>query len=740
MARLALWMVRPLLLMALGALWAQGSDPTALGIALPGEHADRARGVSERPAALFHLGAPALSPPASSLVSLSPSNGADLAAAQMAQPSSILISSFEGITRTVVASVTPDIAGEIGPDYFVQVSAGATFAVFDRAGTLLGGPGLIRDLWPPGSCHAANGSHASVVWDPETGRWFISYAGEANVICIAVSATSDPRGAYHLYNFYAGVSAESVDLGIWPEAVLISIPHPQSWIFALEKAKMVNGEGARAVGGYGPESGAGHPIPVSFSGGSLPFAGAYPLFLSRISPRVDLPSGRFILSRIKVGDWLPGHGSIGEIWSAPGSEVGAEADLSCGAPGAGCIAQPGTPTQLWASDPPIRAIARYRRFDAVQRIVAAVSVPMGAPARPQVNWFELDSEWPQQTWTPGGHGSSSAGPEGRWLGAAALNSAAEIGLAYSTSSAVITPSLQYAVWPRTAISGAASSESVFWPGVGANSADGAWNDRASLSVDPANGCAFWMTGVYLDATGAGAWRSRIGSFQTPDCGPVTYALRLQPDKADVCVDTPLGLSARAITMSATSLISLSAAVISPSVGLSAAFAVPPVSLAAPFSLPFTVTYPGSGPSGPTLLGLRASGSGVFTATSEVTVWKPVAAAPTLVSAVVNRAPVGQYPASPGITQTRLITYDLTFEWSAAPNAFSYQMEIASDAGFSSPVLSRTTQATLEHVRAGLSPLTNYFWRVRADNVCNSAESASGMFRTPTFLWLPIVRR
>ena len=652
----------------------------------------------------------------------------------------MVVTSFEGISRTTVATVTPDILGEIGPDYFVQVSAGPAFAVFDRAGALLGGPALMRDLWPPGSCHAVDGSHPSVVWDPETDRWFMSYAGDGNVICIAVSATSDPRGTYHLYNFYAGVSAESVDLGIWPEAVLISIPHPQSWIFALEKAKMVNGESARAVGGYGPESGTGYPIPVSFSGGPLPFAGAHPLFLSRVSPRVDLSSGRFVLSRIKIGGWLPGHGSIGEIWSAPGSEVGAGADLTCGPPGVGCIAQPGTPIQLWASDPPIRAIARYRRFDAVERIVAAVSVPTGAPAMPRVIWFELNSEWPQQTWSLGGHGSSIAGPESRWLGAAALNSAAEIGLAYSASSAVITPSLQYALWPRTAISGAASSESAFWPGVGAHSADGAWNDRAALSVDPANGCAFWMTGVYLDAAGAGTWRSRIGSFQSADCVPVTYALRLQPDKADVCVDTPLGFSARAITMSATSLISLSAAVITPSVGLSAEFALPPVALAAPFSLPFTVTFPAASPSGPTLLGLRASGSGVFTATSEVTVWKPIAAAPTLVPAVVARAPLGQYPASPGITQSASITYDLTFEWSAAQNAFSYQLEIATDAGFSSVVLSRTTQATLENIRAGLLPLTHYLWRVRADNACGSVQSASGSFRTPTFLWLPIVSR
>lgn len=734
MARLALQILRLAVVTVMAIPAATALELPAYTPAAPGRAVLTRPGVSERPAALYTLDAPALSRPAAQLAS-PPSARAGFGPALAA---SGIVVSYEGITRTLAATRTPDIAGEIGPDFFVQVGAGPSFAVFDRTGAILAGPALLRDLWPPGNCHDDDGSHASVVWDPETGRWFLSYAGHANTICIAISTTPDPRGAYHLYAFYAGVAAEAVDLGIWPDAVLISIPHPQSWIFALEKAKMVNGEAARAVGGYGPESGTGHPIPVSFSGGPLPPSGAFPLFLSRVSPRAELPSGRFVLSRIKVGGWLPGHGSIGEIWSASGSDVGVAAELSCGAPGPGCIPQPGTLTQLWASDPPIRAVARYRRFDAVQRIVAGVSAVTGAPARPQVAWLELSAEWPQNTWTLGTHGASLDGPESRWLGAAAINSAAEIGLAYSVSSAVITPSLRYALWARTAISGAAATEAVFWPGAGAQSADGTWNDRASLTVDPADGCAFWTTGVYLD--GASVWRSRIGRFQSPECAPVTYAIRLQPDSADVCADTPQPFSASAITLSASSLISLSAVSITPTLGLTAEFAAPPVSLAAPFTLAFTVTYPMSGPTGQTLLGLRGEGSGLFTATAEVTVWKPISAAPALSAAIVDRAPHGLSPAAPGITQSRMITYDLTFEWSATQNARSYLVEVAADAGFSSVVMSRTTQATVEQARVSLTPLTNYHWRVRAENACGSILSSSSGFRTPGFVWLPVMRR
>lgn len=734
MARLALRILRLAVVTVLGIAGSSALELPASTPAAPGRAVLTRPGVSERPAALYALDAPAISRPVAPLAS-PPADRVDVVPGQ---PVSGSLTSYEGITRTLAATRTPDIAGEIGPDVFVQVGAGASFAVFDRAGAILAGPALLRDLWPQGSCHDEGASHASVVWDPESGRWFLSYAGHANTICIAISMTPDPRGAYHLYTFYAGVAAESVDLGIWPDVLLLSIPHPQSWIFALEKAKMVNGEPARAVGGYGPESGAGHPIPVSFSGGPLPPSGAFPLFLSRISPRAGLPSGRFALSRINVGGWLPGHGSIGEIWSGFGSDLGVAADLSCEAPGPGCIPQPGILTQLWASDPPIRAIARYRRFDAVQRIVAAVSVATGAPAKSQVVWLKLSAEWPQNTWALDAHGAGLDGSESRWLGAAAINSAAEIGLAYSVSSAVITPSLRYALWASTEISGAAASEAVFWPGAGVQSVDGTWNDRASLSIDPADGCAFWTTGVYLD--GASVWRSRIGRFQSLECVPVTYALRLLPDRVDVCADTPHPFSASAITLSASSLISLSAVSITPTLGLTAEFASPPVALAMPITLAFTVTYPMSGPSGQTLLGLRGEGSGLFTATAEVTVWKPITSAPALSPAVVDRAPRGLTPSAPGITQSGMITYELAFAWSAAQNARSYLLEVATDAGFSSVVLSRTTQATLEQARVSLTPLTNYHWRVRAENACGSILSSSGGFRTFGFVWLPVMRR
>ncbi len=693
----------------------------------------------ERPALRFDLPPAVLSPLARSLVSLAPTGHDKAAPERRDTPDSDASDSFAGITVTLVATNTPDIVGDIGPQYYVQAGAGSAFAVFDRAGALLSGPNLFRDLWPPGNCHSDDRGHPGVLWDALTDRWFLTHQGNSNTLCIAVSTTADPRGSYHLYDFNVGIQVETHEIGVWRDAFLVSVSGPQSWIFALEKANMIVGGSARAFGGYSAENGAGHPVPVSFSGGPLPPAGQHPLFVSRLTPDVSRPSGRFVLSRLKV-DWHANTATIAEVWSASGDEVGAPASFGCDNPSAGCIPQPGTAVQLLAQDPPIRAIARYRRFDDAQRVVAAISAPTGGPARPHVVWFELSAPWTQQVWSMASSGASGADPASRWLGAAAMNSAQEIGLGYSTSSDVISPSLRFALWPRMEITPAASSESILWTGAGAQTIGNTWNDRAGVSVDPVDGCAFWETGAYLAASGSNAWQTRIGRFRSGGCEPVTYALRVSPDIADACVETPLALSVSADPMTATAPLTLSIVTITPTTFVAVQFSQPPVGLEMPLSVPFTVTFPLTTPVGLTLLGVKGSGSGLFTATSEITLWRPITNGPTLTQATVSSVPYGAVSAGAGPTATALITYGVTFQWSLLPNTGSYLLEVAADAGFASVVFSRTTAFNLEHALVQLRPLSTYFWRVRMVNPCGPGPASAGSFLTPTFVWLPILRR
>ncbi|MEO6063712.1 MAG: hypothetical protein ABIQ99_17410 [Thermoflexales bacterium] len=701
--------------------------------------ADGQTAAVERPAIPFGLQHVALSPLGQSLPTQGGTPHARVAPFGPDTLDADFSDSVAGITTTLIATNTPDIVGDIGPRYYVQAGAGTVFAVFDRAGLLLSGPSLVRDLWPPGNCHSNDRGHPGVMWDPLTDRWFLTHQGNGNFICIAVSATADPRGSYHLYDFDTGIQVEAHEIGAWRDALLISISGPQSWIFALEKASMIEGGNARAFGGYAAESGAGYPVPVSFSGGPLPPAGQPPLFVSRLTPGTTRPSGRFALSRLKV-DWNSNTATIAEVWSANGADVGAPASFRCDNSPTGCIPQPGTSVELFAQDPPIRAVARYRRFDGAQRVVAAISAPTGLPARPQVIWFELSAPWTRQVWSLTGSGASVAGTESRWLGAAAINSAQEIGLGYSTSSNVISPSLRFALWPRTEMTPAAASESGLWTGSGAQIIGNVWNDRAGVSVDPADGCTFWETGAYLDASGSSAWHTRVGRFRSSECEPVTYALRVWPDTANACVETPLALLVYADPMAATAPITLNVAPITPTTFVTIQFSQPPVALIVPLSVPVTVMFPVTTPLGLYLLGVNGSGSGLFTATAEITLWRPITDGPTLNPATVSPVPYGVAPAGPGPASTAFITYGLTFQWSLFPNTVSYFLEVASDAGFSTVVFSRTTAFNLEFTLAQLQPLSTYFWRVRMVNPCGFGPASEGTFQTPVFMWLPILRR
>ena len=58
--------------------------------------------------------------------------------------------------------------------------------------------------------------------------------------------------------------------------------------------------------------------------------------------------------------------------------------------------------------------------------------------------------------------------------------------------------------------------------VGTGSQTGAasrWGDYSSMSVDPVDDCTFYYTQEYIQTTGSATWRTRIGKFTIPTCGP-----------------------------------------------------------------------------------------------------------------------------------------------------------------------------------------------------------------------------
>lgn len=110
---------------------------------------------------------------------------------------------------------------------------------------------------------------------------------------------------------------------------------------------------------------------------------------------------------------------------------------------------------------------------------------------------------------------------------------------------------------------------------------------------------------------------------------------------------------------------------------------------------------------------------------------PESAAITLdISAGVPTAPVLTGPADGAID----VSPAPTFSWQAVAGANSYTLEVATDAAFTSIVLTQSGIASTTYAATGLAPLTTYYWRVTAENACGvSAPSIAFSFTTANLI-------
>lgn len=138
--------------------------------------------------------------------------------------------------------------------------------------------------------------------------------------------------------------------------------------------------------------------------------------------------------------------------------------------------------------------------------------------------------------------------------------------------------------------------------------------------------------------------------------------------------------------------------------------------------------------------VAAVANGAYTFTAEV-----VSAAAT----VLDQATVQLHLAStPGmlptlqapITTTSGVT-DIAFTWSSDPNVTRYTLELAADADFATSIYTATVTNAEFLLPSTLAYDQIYYWRIQPHNGCGAGTtSATGQFRTPIGLFLPVVRR
>ncbi len=404
----------------------------------------------------------------------------------------------------------PDTIGDVGRDHYVQMSNNVT-EIFDKNGNTVLGPFQNNVFWSGlgGLCETTNRGDPIIMYDEQRDRWFVSQfafnAGPAS-LCVAVSASGDPTGAYYQHEFDFGDIGfpDYPKYGFVTDGVTVMVnlfsPFQGAGLGVIDKKEAFSAEQTTMV----------FFVLGAQEFGFVPADNDGPFF-RRTKPTFFTNNGgsgdRIDVWEIDADYRNPTNSTIGEVARIPVTPF--DADL-CPAFRETCIAQPGSGTGIFPENIPfLEAIsdrmmhrAQIRHFQGAQFALLSHTVDADGAGAAGVRWYLLRKNrrrgWflvEESTFAPDG--------DSRWMGSVAMNQRSEICMGYSISSQETFPSVGVAC-VRGVFDGDDDDdegpgfsivESVAFDG----NVDGnvqrqtaRWGDYSSLSVDPVDD-SFWFT-------------------------------------------------------------------------------------------------------------------------------------------------------------------------------------------------------------------------------------------------------
>ena len=432
-------------------------------------------------------------------------------------------------------SYPPDTDGDVSDEHFVQM-VNAKYNVYEKDGTKILGPLNLSTLWnelPPGNW--GNDGDPIVLWDEEAERWVLTQFrvnSSTKYELFAISETSDPLGAYHLYAFSFGTTMNDYPkIGVWSDGYYATYNMFQNGSFtgsritAVDREKMLIGDPDAEMIEF-HKNGYYATMPADIDGNTVPAPGS-PCPIMYISNSQQVEIWNF------TANWDDPNSSsltkqnpnifVSSFSETPNTNNGS----------GGFIKQPGTSQRLDGLGAMIMNRLAYRKFDTHESMVVNHSILVqpgggGSYDRSGVRWYEFrktDDIWElyqEGTFAPddGTH---------RWMGSAAMNANGDIGLAYSVSNDVdVYPSIRYTGRKAGDPLGVMTIEEVeLKTGTSSQNNFGRWGDYACLNVDPADDTTFWFTTEY------NGWRTWIASF---DLGGISGATSEAGEDAFICVN------------------------------------------------------------------------------------------------------------------------------------------------------------------------------------------------------------
>jgi hypothetical protein len=403
-----------------------------------------------------------------------------------------LVASFDGLgARFVgphgrVALRNPsDNSLAVGPQHVLQ-TVNSQLAIFSRTGTPLYGPLPTNTVFKGfgGPCEEILSGDAVVRYDQLAKRWLLvlptfrraaprttpegprrallprppevrdttprpapprpgaAPAEGTYAMCYAVSATSDPLGAWYRYEFTRPLFPDYPRPAVWPDGYYLPTSTGddviEKHVCVAERARMLRGEPARELCRIVP--GVNFLNTADVDGTTLPPRGAPNFVLAAGGTQLEgvTDAAELQLWRFHV-DWAD---TTRTALTGPERIAVAPYRYLCGGQLTSCVPQPGAERKLDAQGDKLMPRLVYRQFGAKGTMVAAHSVNTANGAG-GVRWYELQTDArhavslvQQGTYVP-----DSAF---RWMPSPAMDRFGNIGIGYSFGSASSFPGQRFA--------------------------------------------------------------------------------------------------------------------------------------------------------------------------------------------------------------------------------------------------------------------------------------------------------
>jgi hypothetical protein len=448
--------------------------------------------------------------------------------AQLRMPANDIlpIVNFSGIGEESSGAVPPDVNGDIGKDFYVEIVNGAFFRVFDKSGNPVSGLIATNSIWS--QVGQTSLSDVLMFYDQAVDRWLMTEIGFSNRLLVAISVTSDPRGSWDAYFFQAPRLPDFPKYGIWGDAYYVTTNEsgPNFPIYAINRDDILSGVAtARVQRMTTPKIGGVFfevAQPVDWDGLTPPPAGSPGIAVKLNDDDWGVADQDEIIFHKIFVDWNNSANSNIEVIAIPTTPYDTDGCALENTGGFSCIPQPngqGIDGAQWI----ICNKAQYRNFGTHESFVMAFMVDVTGNDVAGIRWMEF-RRTSTEDWHIFQEGTIGA-DDGlhRFMPSLALDGQGNIGIGYAVSGFSKFPSLRYTGRYRTDPPGTMTfTEHEFVSGTGSQGFD-RFGDYFSMSVDPTDESSFWFAGQFITANGN--WATRMVSFRasrdTVDVFPIT---------------------------------------------------------------------------------------------------------------------------------------------------------------------------------------------------------------------------